>query len=166
MNLRINRKLLKRNENTQMRSDVQGEVWSSTLDLVSATRVPAVQTGQIYTNLTCAELLTTQWPGDSNAMKSEQFSTTEFDPLSLTCLPVPGLPVPGTGMSMFVWNVCGCGCGCGCVIIFASSWITHFTQLEKNSHIVRFYGYTLRSKLTSTMTGFTFTLFLAFKGQF
>lgn len=62
-----------------MRSDVQGEVWSSTLDLVSATRVPAVQTGQIYTNLTCAELLTTQWPGDSNAMKSEQFSTTEFD---------------------------------------------------------------------------------------
>lgn len=92
MNLRINRKLLKRNENTQMRSDVQGEVWSSTLDLVSATRVPAVQTGQIYTNLTCAELLTTQWPGDSNAMKSEQFSTTEFDPLSLTCLPVPGLP--------------------------------------------------------------------------
>lgn len=119
MNLRINRKLLKRNENTQMRSDVQGEVWSSTLDLVSATRVPAVQTGQIYTNLTCAELLTTQWPGDSNAMKSEQFSTTEFDPLSLTCLPVPGLPVPGTGMSMFVWNVCGCGWGC--VIIFASS---------------------------------------------
>lgn len=103
-----------------------GEVWSSTLDLVSATRVPAVQTGQIYTNLTCAELLTTQWPGDSNAMKSEQFSTSEFDPLSLTCLPVPGLPVPGlpvpgTGMSMFVWNVCGCGCGCGCVIIFASS---------------------------------------------
>lgn len=119
MNLRINRKLLKRNENTQMRSDVQGEVWSSTLDLVSATRVPAVQTGQIYTNLTCAELLTTQWPGDSNAMKSEQFSTSEFDPWSLTCLPVPGLPVPGTGMSMFVWNVCGCGCGC--VIIFASS---------------------------------------------
>lgn len=69
-----------------MRSDVQGEVWSSTLDLVSATRVPAVQTGQIYTNLTCAELLTTQWPGDSNAMKSEQFSTTEFDPLSLAYL--------------------------------------------------------------------------------
>lgn len=69
-----------------MRSDVQGEVWSSTLDLVSATRVPAVQTGQIYTNLTCAELLTTQWPGDSNAaMKSEQFSTSEFDPAYL-CL--------------------------------------------------------------------------------
>lgn len=63
-----------------MRSDVQGEVWSSTLDLVSATRVPAVQTGQIYTNLTCAELLTTQWPGDSNAMKSEQFSTESLTP--------------------------------------------------------------------------------------
>lgn len=45
-------------------------------------------------------------------------------------------------------------------------WITHFTQSEKSSHIVRFYGYTLRSKLTSTMTSFTFTLFLSFKGQF
>lgn len=66
-----------------MRSDVQGKVWSSTLDLVLATRVPTVQIGQTYTILTCAELLTTQWPGDSNAMKSEQFSTSEIDPAYL-----------------------------------------------------------------------------------
>lgn len=115
MNMAINRKLLKRNENTQMRSDVQGKVWSSTLDLVLATRVPTVQIGQTYTILTCAELLTTQWPGDSNAMKSEQFSTSEIDPLSLTCL-----PVPGTGMGVLVSILCGCGCGC--VIIYAINW--------------------------------------------
>lgn len=115
MKMAYKQETVKEEWNTQMRSDVQGKVWSSTLDLVLATRVPTVQIGQTYTILTCAELLTTQWPGDSNAMKSEQFSTSEIDPLSLTCL-----PVPGTGMGVLVSILCGCGCGC--VIIYAINW--------------------------------------------